>query len=509
MSVNSTSSSTSSTANLLQELNTISNPGGTGLPVTTYASEMQQALQLQLLTNPDNQMTSLTNQQTALDALQSALQKLQSATNTLAASQNWNSVTSSNSNPTDYSITVNSGAQPSIYSIDIQGLAQNQIDVGLATGTFTSTTSTLTTGSFVIQANAMSAPVTISITSTSETLQDLVNTINTYTYESDVSAGLIYNGTSYQLSISSNQTGVNYGFSLTGTALGQFGFTSIATVSATNATMQVDGINVISQNNSFVNAIPGVTINAIATGTGTVSLSSDSSSIISNIQTWMSAYNSVVDLIKTDTAYTASATGTNVTSGPLFNDVVANTLNSSLPNSVMQSVGNTYESSLSSLAAVGIVVDPTTGHLEFQPSTGFGIGTNVSLADGQTTFTNAMNQDSQAVQALFGVVSSGSLTSAYTTSGVLGNLTTMLNSFLIGSGGQVSAITGDTNSIQKQETNISSYISTLNQQISTQVASFTKQLNDLNAAMQQSQLQVKQLGALLGTNSSSSSSTIG
>lgn len=502
MSINSTSGM-SSTSNLLQALNTISNPGGTGLPVTTYATEMQSALNLQLLTGPNKQLSNLQNQQTALNSLQSALQSLQSATNTLAASQNWNTVTATSSNASSYSITVNSGAQPSIYSIDILNLAQNQIDVG--TQSFTGTSSVIATGTFIIEPTGGSAaPVTITIDSSNNTLQDLVNSINTGSNTTDVQAGLIYNGSGYELSLSSTKTGTNYAFSITGSAVSQFGISVTPTMNASNANMLVDNVNITSQSNSFVNAIPNVTINAVATGTGTITLNSDASTTISNVQNWMNSYNAVVDLIKTDTSYTAPGNGNNASSGPLFNDVVANTLNSSLPNTVMQSISN---STLSSLAQIGIVIDPTTGHLEFQPSNGFGVGGTVSLQDGKTTFTNALNNDAQSVETLFGVVSSGSLSSATTTNGVLGNLTNLLNSYLIGSNGQSAAITGDLTSISQQQTSINNYITLLNQQISTQVANFTKQLNQLNAAMQNSQFQASQLSALIGGSNSSSSSS--
>ena len=510
MSVNSTSNN-STVASLLQSINTISTPGGTGLPVTTYSQELQKALQLQLLTQPQNQITNLQNQQSALYSLQSALNNLQNATNTLAASQNWSDVTATSSNTNDYTITVNAGAQPSIYSIDIQNLAQNQIDVG-ATSSFTATSSTISTGTFIIEVSGTSTTsVTVTIDSSNNTLQGLVNLINEDTYQTDVAAGLINTGSGYELSLSSTQTGLNYAFSITGTAVSQFGFPATATVSATNASMQVDGITVTSQNNSFVNAIPNVTINAIATGTGNVTLSSDSTSIVNNVQTWMNAYNSVIDLIKTDTAYTAPATnGQSATSGPLFNDVVANTLNSSLPSTLMQTFTNTYNSTINSLASVGIVIDPTTGHLEFQPSSGFGIGTNVSLPDGKSTFTNALSNNSQAVQNLFyGLTNTGTLTSATANSGVLGSLTKMLNSYLIGSNGQTAAISSDISSINQQQDNINNYITLLNQQITSQVTNFTTQLNQLNAAMQQSQFQQSQLKSLIGGTSSSSTTTGG
>lgn len=510
MSVNLTSSSSSSSstyANLLQQLNTISTPGGSGLPVTTYAQEMQAALQLQLTTGPENQISAYTQQTKAMNALQSALQSLQSASYTLSASQNWTAVTGTSSNPSDFTISVSSGAQPSIYSVDIMNLARNQVDVGATT--FAYATSTFTTaGTFVITPDSGTA-LTLTI-GTTETLQDLANQINDYTSGTtgtNVQAGIIYNGSSYQLSLSSDQTGADYGFSVTDLS-SIFG--TMTTVSATDAQMSLDGITITSQNNTFVNAIPNVTINAVATGTGTISLNSDSSTAVNAVQTWMTAYNNVVDLLNQDTAATTTASGTQP--GVLGNDATATNLLSGLPSYIMQTVSNAASPSLTSLAAIGIVVDPTTGHLEFQPSGGFGIGSaNVSLPDGKTTFTQAFNSDPTAVEDLFGVVQNNSLTTAVPTSGTLGNLSKMLTSYLTGSNGQQGAIQSDLNSIQQQQSSVQNYLNLINQQITNQVNNFTQQLNQLNAAMQKNSALMSQMSALIsgGSSSTSSSSSTG
>ena len=512
MSINSTTS-TSSTSNLLQSLNTISTPGGIGLPVTTYAQEMQSALQLQLTTGPNNQISAMQAQTQAIDALQSDVQAFQTATYTLAASTSWSSVTGTSSNPSAFTFTTNTGAQPGSYSINISQLAQNEFYVG-ASGLST-TSATIATGSFVIQPTTLNSgtAVTISVDSSNDTLQGLEYAINNDTSSTGVLAGIIYNGSTYQLSLSSDQTGTNYAFSITGSATGQFGFPSSANVSATNAALTVDNIPITSQTNSFVNAVPNVVIQANATGTGNINLSQDTSTTISAVQNWMDAYNKIVDLVKSDTTYTAATSSTSGTNGPLFNDFVATNIPENLMNTVMQKVSNAANASLSSLSDVGIITDPQSGHLEFQPSIVMGGTTSSSLPSGQTIFQNAYNQNPQAVMDLFGVVQNNSITSAVPTNGMLGNVTTMLNSYLIGTGGQTGLFAGDLNAISQQQTQVQSYLTQINKQITTQVANFTLQMNNLNAAMARSQALSAQLTALIGgsntalSSSSSSSST--
>ncbi len=504
--------------NLMQQLNTISNPGGIGIPVTTYTSEMQKALQLQLTTVPNNELTALSSQQSALQALQTALQSFQSATNTLASSQNWNTVTATSSDPTNFTVTASPGAQASNYNVTVAALST--YDTWMA-GTSTSwqTTdsgsSTLAAGTLTITPTTLNSgkPVNISITA-GESLNSIVSDVNNQTTTTGVQAQLIYNGSTYQLSLSAAQSGSNYNFSATDTSSSgsQFGFSE--SQKGQNASLTIDGVSVSSATNTFTNAIPNVTINALqttATGvTNTINISPDASSTTKAVQTWMSAYNSVIDILKKDTAYTpaSSANNTPGTSGPLFSDSNANSLLSSLPMTAMQSVSNTVQSSMSSLATIGIVEDPSTGHLEFQPSGGFtSTGSSISLPDGQTTFQNAVTNSVSAVQALFGVVSNNSASSAIATKGVLGNLTNQLNTYLTGSGGQSGLIQTDLTSISNQQANIQSSLTQINQQITDQVNNFTQQLNNLNAAMQKAQFQMQQMSALLGSSSSSTSSS--
>ncbi len=506
--------------NLLQQLNTVSNPNGVGIPVTTYASEMQKILTQQLTTAPNNELSSLNASQSALTALQAALQSFQSATYTLASSANWNSVSATSSDPSAFTATTASGAQPGIYSLQVTALAQNQTNIqnsnfaSSASGAsnFTSGGSITITPPSTINGGV---PQTVNVTA-NESLNSIASAVNSNTALTGVAAQVLYNGSSYGLEFSSTQTGTAYAYTLGGTLIGTgSGQFTTTNTGAANAHISLGGVILKSSTNTFTNSIPNVTINVSNTMStaGTLSIASSTSSTVAAVKTWMSSYNSLIDLLHKDTAYTPSTNTSNTnssgTSGPLFTDTNANNLLSQLPAAVSQIVSG-VSSNLSSLAAVGIVESPTTGHLEFQSSSGFtGSGSSFTgtLPNGQTMFTNALTSNASGVQQLFGIVQNNTASTAIPTSGVLGNVSNLLSTYLTGAGGQSSPIQSDLNSISAQETNINNYLTQINQQIAQNVANFTSQLNALNAAIQQSQAQTQALSALLNGSSSAGSSS--
>ena len=291
----------------------------------------------------------------------------------------------------------------------------------------------------------------------------------------------------------------------------------MATNSATDAQINLDGQVLTSSTNTFQNSIPNVTIQVSQTmsSPGTLTLATDPSSVVTAVQTWMNAYNTLIDLVHQDTAYTpasstSSGSQSSGTAGPLFNDPNATGLLEQLPADLNQ-IFSTTDSAISSLASIGIVTDPTTGHLEFQPSSGYnlaGSSASVSLQDGKTMFENAYDSDPNAVQQLFGVVQTTSSTAIPVTGqGVLAAINSTLQTFLYGSGSGTSPIQGDIDSITAQQNNINNYLNMINQQINSQIANYTDQLNALNAAMQQSQTQMQELSALFSGSSYSTSSS--
>ena len=470
-------------------------------------------------------MSQLSTSQSALQALQTALQSFESATQTLASSQNWNAVSATSTNTSAFTVTTSPGAQPSTYSISVTSLATNQIDIQNLSSQYQNTEtgpSNLTSGTIAITPKTANngKAVTFNVTA-GESLDSIVSSINQQSATTGVQASVINNGQNqYLLALSSTQTGTANGFSISGTLIGsgsgQIQFPSSPTSGPTNATITLDGQTITSSTNTFTNSIPNVTIQVSQTGSGTLNVSSDTSSVVKSVQTWMNSYNSLVDLLRKDTAYTPSSTSSSSgqassgTVGPLFNDPNATALLEQLPAQLTQ-MFTTSNPAVSSLASIGIVVDPTNGHLEFQPASGFsfsgGSTFSGSLQNGQTMFENAVSSSASSVEQLFGVVQNNSLSTAIPNKpSVLYSMYNTLQTFLYGANG-VSPIQGDLNSISAQKTSINSYLNMVNSQINQQIANYTSQLNALNAAMQQSQMQMQKLGALFGGGSSSASSS--
>lgn len=506
--------------NLMQQLNSIPNVGGGGIPVQQYTSTMKQVLTAQMTAEPNSELSTLSTTTNALDSLQSALQQLQTATQSLTSSQSWESINATSSNTSAFTVTASGGALPGNFSVTNISTAQNQIDVAQNTQTSTTGTTTLTGGTFNIFAAVASgtgssqtwvatgtALATITVTA-GESLSDIVTAVNKYTSSSHVQAFLLGNSLAFE----STQSGASGAFTLTDTGGGNLVSSQLGmkqTQPPADASITLAGTTVTSSTNTFSNVIPGVTITVQQSGTsGTLNLTQDTSNAQKNVQNWMNAYNNVVDLLNKDTLYTPAQNGNPAQSGPLIGDATATGLLSQLPNSVV-SVISGVQSKVDALSKIGIVLDPNTGHLEFQSSSGFTInGKTVSsdLKPGTTTFQDALSSNLSDVENLFGVFQTSTLTSAIPTTGILGQLNDTLNQYL-GSGSNKGVIPTELKSISDQQKSINKYLQQINQMIANQVSDFTSQLNQLNASLQQTQAQMQTISALFGGSASSQSST--
>ncbi|WP_062306864.1 flagellar filament capping protein FliD [Alicyclobacillus sendaiensis] len=507
MSVNSTSMSTNlqTAASLLQQLNTVSNPSGTGLPVSQYVQDLQTILQQELEKPIQNQISSLSSQQSALTSLQSALQAFQQATETLASLQSWSTVQASSSDSSVLSVTASAGASIGTYQISVTQLASAQTTFqNSALQTSATGASTLASGTLVITPKTLNQGQSVSINIVqNESLQSIANAINQYTSQTGVAAAVLSTGQSYFLALSSVQTGAAYGFTVTETNVGSSGdaLTFQTDTQAQDAQISVGGQTLSSPTNTFANYIPGLTLQVNSTGTATVTVSQDTSGALKAVQTWMSAYNTLIDTIRQDTAYTPGAGTSSGQAGPLFGDPLAQELLQEIPAAVSSVVSNAT-SPYNSLASIGIVLDPSTGHLEFQSASGFSSASG-TLPDGQSIFQNALTSSLSNVEQLFGVVNT-TASQAVPTSGVLGNLYNFLSTMLVGNpnGTGQSPIQAEINALGDEKTSLQNYLNLVDQQIQYRVQQYTDQLNRLNAVMQQAQAQMQQLSAMFKTSSS-------
>jgi flagellar hook-associated protein 2 len=121
---------------------------------------------------------------------------------------------------------------------------------------------------------------------------------------------------------------------------------------AKDAVFTIDTLAATRPTNSFSDAISGVTINLLTPGTTNLTVSSDTTTIKSNIQAFVTAYNDTLDNIDTQSQYDP----TSGTTGVLFGDSTTQNIFDSLVSNTNGSIPG-LPSNLSLLSQVGITID--------------------------------------------------------------------------------------------------------------------------------------------------------
>lgn len=236
-------------------------------------------------------------------AVKYALGNVKAAFDNLKDKSDFRSFNISNSQPAAFSATATTSAQAGAHSVAITQLATAQRRTG-ATPPFTSTDQAISVTSLFINGdNTQPIPVV------NQTPAGVVEAINNA--GKGLSAALLNTGNGYKIMVT-GQTGSANAFRLDSDVPGELDFAT-SLQSASNAALQVDGIDVTSASNTVTDAIPGVTLNLLATnasrvtdgngnivttGTpGSVALTIDTSGAKAKLMALVTAYNDANDLL--------------------------------------------------------------------------------------------------------------------------------------------------------------------------------------------------------------------
>lgn len=368
-----------------------------------------------------------------------------------------------------------------------QALEFNSTNSG-GTATNANYVTAVTTGSFTING------VSISVDATKDNLASVLKRINAS------SAGVLatYDSSTGKITLTNKKTGA------TGIVLGASGDTSnflsatgltaasgASTTIGTQASLTFQDAGgsthtVFSNSNTITTAIPGVQLNLISSNASPfqVTVSQDSTQLVSAINTFVSAYNAAISEINTATAAPVvpqSAIGSSVGApktkalggGVLFGSMDVETIKDELVNMVSSYLPNT--SSYTSLTQLGLTLTSSFSQLAAtSPTSGSSSPTStgaqgdavttqtVDGTDGQLVFDSsklaqAFLSDASAVQNLISG-SQGMLTQMGTyLTGVTG-LPTQTESGFLGSIPTVSLIQGFENTNDSQITSIQTQI---------------------------------------------------
>ena len=228
-----------------------------------------------------------------------------------------------------------------------------------------------------------SHPVTVNIDSTNNSLQGIAAAINASGANVNASVVNDGSGTPYRLAIIGKDTGT---YSVTsGLTGGTYDAPTFAEkVSASQAVFQLDGIDMTRTTNTVTDAMTGVTLNLQGTTTNpagtTITIGNDTAAVTTKINSFVSGYNNVMNLINPDTAYDSTTNTAGVLLGDSTIRTVLDTLQTTLTNQLSGATG-----SFSSLADIGINSDAHTGLLSVDSS----------------KLSNALSSDFDSVTSLF------------------------------------------------------------------------------------------------------------
>jgi flagellar hook-associated protein 2 len=294
------------------------------------------------------------DQISALGKVQGTLSGLQSAFAALADVQTLTkrSVTAS---PTGVvNATATNEASVGTYRLSNIHLAQSE---SLISSGFADASAGLGSGSITIRVGDGSA-VTVDVQSGQDSLAGIAKAINQA--NAGVQATVLYDGSSYHLSLTGNATGTAHTFTVTGSGgLTAFSYTSggsglTKVQTAEDATFSLNGVTVTSGSNTVKGVVPGLTFSLAASGSATVTVDEDVTALDKAANSVVSALNDVLSAINKYASYSPTSGA-----GPLFGDIGVQILRSNLLDAITSPAGGgiVSNSPYNSLSAVGFKVN--------------------------------------------------------------------------------------------------------------------------------------------------------
>jgi flagellar hook-associated protein 2 len=302
--------------------------------------------------------------------------------------------------------------------------------------------------------------VTINYNASTESVQDVLSSINS----SSAGVTASYDSINNRFTLQDNTTG-DVGISVkdvTGNFLAATGLSGGTLQSGSNLLYTLNGgtQQLVSQSNTISAAsssINGLSVTALGTGSVTMSVTANTSSLASAIQQFVTDYNSVQSYISAQQVVTTSSGGT-VTPGTLTADDTADQLTSNLRSLLSAAIPALSGNAVSMLSDLGITSN----------------GQNNTLTVDTSTLDSTVAANVSNVNTLFNDPTNG--------------IATQLNNFLTDTIGANGTVTDHQTSLQQQSTNISTQISNLENQISANEAQWTSEFQ----AMEQADAQTNQ-----------------
>ncbi|HGY5316356.1 TPA: flagellar filament capping protein FliD, partial [Citrobacter freundii] len=316
--------------------------------------------------NLQQQQAELDAESSGLDSLSTALTDFQSAIDALNSDTDGPLTFSATSNNDSTTVSANSEAQAGTYSFYVSSLAQGQQSTFQMTDNTYYATGTLD----LTMADGSNMEIELS---TADSDGDgyidatgLVDAINSSDDNPGVSAALVKTDGQTTIMLTSDTTGAQSGFTVTVNNTGNSTVITTPDTAETRPTDAVinlggkDGPAITSSSNTFDDVIPGVTMTFTevsdpddASDVTTITVAEDSSASQAKVQTFVDAYNTLVDTVDSLTSNGGDGSNPGVFAG----DAGLNSLTNQLDD-----IAHSYYDGVS-IVDYGISLD-SDGHLE-------------------------------------------------------------------------------------------------------------------------------------------------
>lgn len=418
-------------------------------------------------------------------AINSALSQLSSAFTTLDTNTNLQNYNATVSNTSVANVTSATTVAPGIHSLNVTQLAQAQSSTISTAATSISGTDaglpsnfTLNIGTWSGSPATLSASKTVNLTNAAQTPQGMINAINNANL--GITASFVDTGTGanpYQIVLSGTSGAAN-GFNVTDSTGAVLNTQS---ETAQDAQFSLDGLSFDRSSNTISDALTGATLQLQGTGATSINLTQNTSTITSDLNALVTAYNSLQTVMKN------ASTAGNTTSG--------------------------YGGSLAQDPAVQMIQQQVLAAMEVNPSyTDSGTTTKLpTLADMGITVQQdgTMSLDSTALASTLnsnysGVIQALNMNTAgldglLPNKGIAGSAINAIKNLTSSTG----ILTSDQNNAQGIITQKQTDLTDLNKRMASLLTNYTQQFAQMSAILAQATSTKSQLTAQFSSKSSS------
>jgi flagellar hook-associated protein 2 len=402
------------------------------------------------------------------------LRAVRTALTTLQSAATWaNGQTITNGDPTKFSTLLTAGAAPGAYQVSVTQLARSE----QRTYTYSpvSGNKTLSIGSWSLSISN-GTPIDTVIANINAASGAPVTAVNV-------------NG---QMVLTSKTSGAAGGFSVTGSASGNFTLDAAKTRTGLDATGTTDGIAWSSSTNTVTTAIAGATLNLTQTTSSPVAVNVsvpaiDKDKVTKAVQGFIDSYNSALTFISaklSERRVPNAASDSDALKGLVFSDSMLSSTLSQLRSGVANTLSG-QPSTMDTLGELGITTGATTGSGTINQNSVAGL-----LTLDTAKLTTALDTDSTSVKRL--------LAGDSTTTGVSGRLATILDA-ASGTGGMID---GRVDAASRELSRMNSQQTSLQHRLDAKRASLTAMFAAMEKALSQNQSQSQWLQGQLGGLSS-------